>query len=40
VITSRGPGTALEWAMAIVEKVTGFETRMEVQGPMMVATVL
>ena len=40
VITSRGPGTALEWALAIVEVVAGFEKRMEVQGPMMVATVL
>jgi protein DJ-1 len=40
VITSRGPGTALAWALAIVEEVAGFEKRMEVQGPMMVATVL
>jgi protein DJ-1 len=40
VITSRGPGTALAWALAIVEEVAGFDKRMEVQGPMMVAHVL
>lgn len=40
VITSRGPGTALAWALAVVEEAAGFDKRMEVQGPMMVATVL
>jgi protein DJ-1 len=40
VITSRGPGTALAWALAIVEEVAGWEKRMEVEGPMVVARVL
>jgi protein DJ-1 len=36
VVTSRSPGTALEWALAIVEASAGQVKRAEVQGPMQV----
>ncbi|KPV76561.1 uncharacterized protein RHOBADRAFT_52552 [Rhodotorula graminis WP1] len=35
LVTSRGPGTALEWALAIVEILAGEKRRDEVAGPMM-----
>lgn len=34
LVTSRGPGTALEWALTVVELVAGKERRDEVAGPM------
>lgn len=34
LITSRGPGTALEWSLAIVEKLAGKAKRDEVAEPM------
>jgi len=37
VITSRGPGTALLFALTIVEQLCGKEKRDEVAGPMIVA---
>lgn len=40
VITSRGPGTALLWALTIVELICGKEKRMEVESPMITSTVL
>lgn len=36
LVTSRGPGTALEWALEIVEMLAGRKKRDEVEGPMMV----
>jgi 4-methyl-5(b-hydroxyethyl)-thiazole monophosphate biosynthesis len=38
VITSRGPGTALEFALALVERLFGPEKRDAVAGPMLPAT--
>ncbi|GAA5973613.1 hypothetical protein JCM8115_002934, partial [Rhodotorula mucilaginosa] len=35
LVTSRGPGTAIEWALQIVEILAGKEKREEVAGPMM-----
>jgi 4-methyl-5(b-hydroxyethyl)-thiazole monophosphate biosynthesis len=35
-ITSRGPGTALEFALALVEQLYGRKKREEVAGPMQV----
>lgn len=35
LISSRGPGTALLWALTMVEKLAGKEKRDEVAGPMM-----
>ena len=35
VITSRGPGTAFEFALAIVERLLGKEAADEVAGPMV-----
>jgi 4-methyl-5(b-hydroxyethyl)-thiazole monophosphate biosynthesis len=35
VITSRGPGTALEFALVLVETLFGAEKRAEVGGPML-----
>ncbi len=35
LVTSRGPGTAIEWALQIVEILAGKEKRDEVAGPMM-----
>jgi len=35
LITSRGPGTALLFALTIVEKILGTEKRKEVEGPML-----
>ncbi|KAK4983451.1 hypothetical protein LTR50_007226 [Elasticomyces elasticus] len=40
VVTSRGPGTALLFALTIVEILAGREKRMEVEGPMVCAEVL
>ncbi|KAJ4297977.1 hypothetical protein N0V90_005876 [Kalmusia sp. IMI 367209] len=40
VITSRGPGTALGFALTIVEVLAGKEKRDEVAGPMVVAATL
>lgn len=36
LITSRGPGTALEFALALVEQLYGSEKAREVAGPMVV----
>ncbi|GAA6063868.1 hypothetical protein JCM10212_003604 [Sporobolomyces blumeae] len=35
LVTSRGPGTAIEWALKIVEILAGKDKRDEVAGPMM-----
>ncbi|GAA5866619.1 hypothetical protein JCM3774_004033 [Rhodotorula dairenensis] len=35
LVTSRGPGTAIEWALQIVEILAGKDKRDEVAGPMM-----
>ena len=35
LITSRGPGTAFEFALTLVEKLCGSEKRSEVAGPML-----
>ncbi|GAA5946807.1 hypothetical protein JCM3765_002023 [Sporobolomyces pararoseus] len=35
LVTSRGPGTAIEWSLKIVEILAGREKRDEVAGPMM-----
>ncbi|KAF2741181.1 DJ-1 [Polyplosphaeria fusca] len=40
VITSRGPGTAMLFALTIVEQISGKEKRDEVAGPMIVAETL
>ena len=40
VITSRGPGTAILFALTIVEELCGKEKRDEVAGPMIVAETL
>ncbi|KAH7090347.1 class I glutamine amidotransferase-like protein [Paraphoma chrysanthemicola] len=40
VVTSRGPGTALLFALTIVEVISGKEKRDEVAGPMIVASTL
>ncbi|KAI8934907.1 hypothetical protein NX059_008577 [Plenodomus lindquistii] len=40
VITSRGPGTALLFALTIVEQLAGIEKREEVAAPMVVAETL
>ena len=40
IITSRGPGTALLFALTIVEILAGKEKRDEVEGPMMCAETL
>ena len=40
VITSRGPGTAMGFALKIVEVLMGREKREMVAGPMVVAEVL
>jgi len=37
VITSRGPGTAMEWALKIVEEIMGREKMEEVKGPLICA---
>lgn len=36
VITSRGPGTAIEFALALVKALFGAEKAAEVAGPMVV----
>jgi 4-methyl-5(b-hydroxyethyl)-thiazole monophosphate biosynthesis len=36
VVTSRGPGTALEWALCLVEQLFGEDKAKEVAGPMVV----
>jgi len=40
VITSRGPGTAMLFALTLVEAVVGKAKREEVQGPMITAEAL
>jgi protein DJ-1 len=40
VITSRGPGTAILFALTLVEAAVGKEKRDEVQGPMITAEAL
>ncbi|KAF1851859.1 DJ-1 [Cucurbitaria berberidis CBS 394.84] len=40
IVTSRGPGTALLFALTIVEVISGKEKRDEVAGPMVVAETL
>ncbi|KAK5148539.1 hypothetical protein LTR04_000620 [Oleoguttula sp. CCFEE 6159] len=40
VITSRGPGTALAFSLALVEALAGREKREEVMGPMVCAETL
>ncbi|BGP23280.1 DJ-1 family protein [Rhodotorula toruloides] len=35
LVTSRGPGTALEWALQVVEILAGRKKRDEVEGPMI-----
>ncbi|KAJ4331327.1 hypothetical protein N0V87_009276 [Didymella glomerata] len=40
VITSRGPGTAMLFALTIVETLVGKEKRDEISGPLMVAQTL
>lgn len=40
VVTSRGPGTAMLFALTIVELLGGKEKREEVQGPMITASTL
>ncbi|KAJ4381207.1 hypothetical protein N0V86_003556 [Didymella sp. IMI 355093] len=40
VITSRGPGTAMLFALTIVEALVGKEKRDEISGPLMVAETL
>lgn len=40
VITSRGPGTAMEFALTIVEVLAGKDKRREVAGPMLPPDVL
>jgi len=40
VITSRGPGTAILFALRIVEELCGKEKRNEVEGPMVCAETL
>ncbi|HLU50206.1 MAG TPA: DJ-1/PfpI family protein, partial [Planctomycetota bacterium] len=38
VITSRGPGTALEFSLALVERLTGRATASRLREGMLVAT--
>jgi protein DJ-1 len=40
IITSRGPGTAILFALTIVEELCGKEKRDDVAGPMIVAETL
>ncbi|OAG15528.1 hypothetical protein CC77DRAFT_946185, partial [Alternaria alternata] len=40
IITSRGPGTAILFALTIVEELCGKEKRDDVAGPMIVAEAL
>ena len=40
VVTSRGPGTAMLFALTIVELLCGGEKRVEVEGPMVTAETL
>ena len=35
IITSRGPGTAIEFALAIVKQLNGAEAAAKVAGPML-----
>jgi len=35
IITSRGPGTAMDFALTLIEKLLGKEKRDEVEGPLM-----
>ena len=36
IITSRGPGTSLEWALCLVEQLYGVEHAKKIAGPMVV----
>lgn len=35
IVTSRGPGTAMDFALAIIEQLLGSEKRAEVEGPLL-----
>jgi protein DJ-1 len=35
LITSRGPGTAFEWALTLVEQLRGIEVRKKIEEPMI-----
>lgn len=35
VITSRGPGTAMDFALALIEELTGKESRLQVEAPLL-----
>ena len=39
VITSRGPGTAIEFSLALVEQLYGKEKADEVAGPMVICVI-
>ena len=36
IVTSRGPGTSMEWALCLVEQLYGVDKAKEVAGPMVV----
>jgi 4-methyl-5(b-hydroxyethyl)-thiazole monophosphate biosynthesis len=35
VITSRGPGTAMDFALTLIEKLLGADKRQEVEAPLV-----
>ena len=38
VITSRGPGTAMDFALAVIEKLLGYSARRKVEVPLQRAS--